>query len=140
MRLSARIMELKPQPSSTMTQKDLLQAASQLNTIDLEQFVSQITALYNQRKIVVQSAEKQLLLKVHRSLSPEVQQRWDALIEKRDDESLTTSEYEELLQLTEVVEDLNVQRMEALAQLATDRGVNLRTVMRQLNIIEPSYG
>ena len=133
-------MELKPQPSSTMTQKDLLQAASQLNTIDLEQFVSQITALYNQRKIVVQSAEKQLLLKVHRSLSPEVQQRWDALIEKRDDESLTTSEYEELLQLTEVVEDLNVQRMEALAQLATDRGVNLRTVMRQLNIIEPSYG
>ena len=123
-----------------MTQKDLLQAASQLNTIDLEQFVSQITALYNQRKIVVQSAEKQLLLKVHRSLSPEVQQRWDALIEKRDDESLTTSEYEELLQLTEVVEDLNVQRMEALAQLATDRGVNLRTVMRQLNIIEPSYG
>lgn len=133
-------MELKPQPSSTMTQKDLLQAASQLNTIDLEQFVSQITALYHQRKIVVQSAEKQLLVKVHRSLPPEVQQCWDALIEKRDDERLTTSEYEELLQLTEVVEDLNVQRVEALAQLATDRGVDLRTVMRQLNIPEPSYG
>ena len=123
-----------------MTQQDLLQAASQLNIVELEQFVSQITALYDQRQIVVQSDEAKLLFQVHRSLSPEIQNRWNTLIEKRDEEKLTPSEYEELLQLTEDVEGLDVQRLEALAQLAIDRGVDLRTVMRQLNIPEPSYG
>ena len=123
-----------------MTQQDLLQAASQLNTIELEQFVSQITALYHQRQTVMQSNEAKLLFRVYRSLSPEIQRRWNELIEKRDEESLTPSEYEELLKLTEDVEGLNVQRLEALAQLAIDRGVDLRTVMRQLNIPEPSYG
>ena len=123
-----------------MTQQDLLQAASQLNTVELEQFVSQITALYDQRQTVVQSDEAKLLFQVHRSLSPEIQRRWNELIEKRDEERLTPSEYEELLQLTEDVEGVNVQRLEALAQLAIDRGVDLRTVMHQLNIPEPSYG
>ena len=123
-----------------MTQQDLLQAASQLNTVELEQFVSQITALYDQRQTVMQSDEEKLLFKVHRSLSPEIQSRWNELIEKRDEECLTPSEYEELLNLTEDVEGLNVQRLEALAQLAIDRGVDLRTVMHQLNIPEPSYG
>jgi hypothetical protein len=122
-----------------MTQQDLLQAASQLNTRDLEQFVSQITDLYHQRQTSLQSDDQQLLIKVHRSLSPQVQQRWNELIEKRNDENLTSSEYDELLQLTEDVEELNVQRLEALTQLAVDRGVDLRTVMHQLNIPEPSY-
>ena len=87
----------------------------------------------------MQSNEAKLLFRVYRSLSPEIQRRWNELIEKRDEESLTPSEYEELLKLTEDVEGLNVQRLEALAQLAIDRGVDLRTVMRQLNIPEPSY-
>ena len=90
--------------------------------------------------MVMQSDEEKLLFKVHRSLSPEIQSRWNELIEKRDEECLTPSEYEELLNLTEDVEGLNVQRLEALAQLAIDRGVDLRTVMHQLNIPEPSYG
>jgi hypothetical protein len=80
------------------------------------------------------------LLQVDRNLSPETQQRWDELLEKRDDASLTTLEYEELLQLTEVIEDLNLQRMTVLSQLAQERGVDLRTMMRQLNLPEPFYG
>jgi uncharacterized protein YjgD (DUF1641 family) len=80
------------------------------------------------------------LLQVVRNLPPEIQQRWDELLEKRDDAILTTSEYEELLQLTEVVEELNLQRMTALSQLAQERGVDLRTMVQQLNLPEPFYG
>jgi hypothetical protein len=79
------------------------------------------------------------LLQADRKLSPETQQQWDELLEKRDDASLTTLEYEELLQLTEVVEDLHLQRMTALSQLAQERGVDLRTMMRLLNLPEPLY-
>jgi hypothetical protein len=80
------------------------------------------------------------LRQVDRNLSPETQQRWDELLEKRDDASLTTLEYEELLQLTEVIEDLNLQRMTVLSQLAQERGVDLRTMMQHLNLPQPFYG
>jgi hypothetical protein len=80
------------------------------------------------------------LRQVDRNLSPEIQQRWDELLEKRDDASLTTLEHEELLQLNEVIEDLNLQRMTALSQLAQARGVDLRTMMQQLNLPQPFYG
>jgi hypothetical protein len=80
------------------------------------------------------------LRQVDRNLSPEIQQRWDELLEKRDDASLTTLEHEKLLQLNEVIEDLNLQRMTALSQLAQARGVDLRTMMQQLNLPQPFYG
>jgi hypothetical protein len=123
-----------------MTQNDLLQAAIQLDMPELKDFVAQITAVYQTRQAVPGLDKAKLLSVVHRKLPSQTQQRWDELLEKRDDASLTTSEYEELLQLTEVVEDLNLQRMTALSQLAQERGVDLRTMMRQLNLPEPVYG
>jgi hypothetical protein len=123
-----------------MTQQDLLQAASQLNLQELREFAAQVAAIYQERQSGAATTEASLLAIVHRSLPPQTQQRWDELLEKRDAESLTTSEYEELLQLTKEVEDLNVQRIEAISQLAQARGVDLRTMMRQLNLPEPVYG
>jgi hypothetical protein len=123
-----------------MNQNDLLQAAIQLDMPELKDLVVQITAVYQTRQAVPGLDQAQFLSVVHRKLPPQTQQRWDELLEKRDDASLTTSEYEELLQLTEVVEDLNLQRMTALSQLAQERGVDLRTMMRQLNLPEPVYG
>jgi hypothetical protein len=123
-----------------MTQQDLLQAASQLGLQELREFSAQIAAIYQERQSAEATTEEPLLAIVHRSLPPQTQQRWDELLEKRDAESLTTSEYKELLQLTEEVEDLNVQRIEAISQLAQKRGVDLRTMMRQLNLPEPIYG
>jgi hypothetical protein len=119
-----------------MTQNDLLQAAIQLDMPELKDFVAQITAVYQTRQAVPGLDKAKLLSVVHRKLPSQTQQRWDELLEKRDDATLTTSEYEELLQLTEVVEDLNLQRMTALSQLAQERGVDLRTMMRQLNLPE----
>lgn len=123
-----------------MTQNDLLQAAIQLDMPELKDLVAQITAVYQTRQAVPGLDKAELLSLVHRNLPPQTQQRWDELLEKRDDTSLTTSEYEELLQLTEEVEELNLQRMTALSQLAQAKGVDLRTMMRQLNLPEPVYG
>jgi phosphotransacetylase len=123
-----------------MTQQDLLQAASQLNEQELKEFIAQITVIYQQRQTKQGLEDAQLVAVVQRSLPSQIQQRWDELIAKRDETLLTPTEYDELLQLTEQVEDFNVQRLEALSQLAQTRGVDLRTIMRQLNLPEPSYG
>jgi hypothetical protein len=123
-----------------MTQQDLLQATRQLNLQELGEFSAQVAAIYQERRSDAATTEAPLLSVVHRSLPQPTQQRWDELLAKRDDASLTPSEYEELLQLTDEVEDLNVQRMTAVSQLAQARGVDLRTMMRQLNLPEPVYG
>jgi hypothetical protein len=116
-----------------MTQQDLLQAVSQLSVQDLQDFVAKLTVICRQRQSEQTPDEAQLLSMVHRPLPLQTQQRWDELLQKRNDNRLTPSEYEELLQLTEVVEDLNVQRVEALSQWAQARKMDLRTVMGQLN-------
>ncbi len=122
-----------------MTQTDLLQAASQLPAQELEDFVMQITAIHRQRQACDRLPENTLLETIHQSLLPELQARWDELIRKRDEASLTSAEYDELLELTEQVEDLNVQRMTALSTLAQSRGLDMRSMMRELNLPEPSY-
>jgi hypothetical protein len=122
-----------------MTQSDLLQAASQLPEQELEDFVMQITAIHRQRKDSGRSTETTLLDTIHQSLSPELQIRWDELIRKRDEVSLTSTEYNELLELTAQVEELNLQRITALSTLAQSRGLDLRSMMRELNLPEPSY-
>jgi hypothetical protein len=123
-----------------MTQQDLLQATRQLTLQELKEYSAQVVAIYQERESAAVTTEAPLLDIVHRSLSPQTQQRWDELLAKRDDASLSAAEYEELLNLTDEVEDLNVQRMTALSQLAQARGVDLRTMMRQLNLPEPVYG
>jgi hypothetical protein len=122
-----------------MTQSDLLQAASQLPPQELEDFVAAITAIYRQKQTSARSPEEALVETIHRSLSPERQARWDELIRKRDEASLIPVEYDELLELTEQVEELNVQRITALSTLAQSRGLDLRSMMRELNLPEPSY-
>jgi hypothetical protein len=123
-----------------MTQQDLLQATRQLTLQELKEYSAQVVAIYQERESAAVTTEAPLLDVVHRSLPQPTQQRWDELLAKRDDASLSESEYEELLQLTDEVEALNVQRMTAVSQLAQARGVDLRTIMRQLNLPEPVYG
>jgi hypothetical protein len=69
---------------------------------------------------------------------PEVQARYDELIDKRRAESLTPEEYEELLRLTDHVETVGVKRIEALAALARLRGTSLKALMGELGIQMPS--
>lgn len=122
-----------------MIRNDLLQAASQLNIQELKEFLAQVTAIYRQRQAAESPSEEKLLEIIHRSLPCDLQVRWDELIGKRDNHCLTASEYDDLLQLTDQVEGLNVERIEALSALAQLRGLDLRSMMRTLNLKEPSY-
>ena len=96
-------------------------------------------AIYRQRQAAESPSEEKLLEIIHRSLPCDLQVRWDELIGKRDNHCLTVSEYDDLLQLTDQVEGLNVERIEALSALAQLRGLDLRSMMRTLNLKEPSY-
>jgi integrase len=117
---------------------ELLKAVAQLNAADLEQFARQVMYLAAQRRApVLPQAEANLLLKLNQSIpTPEMQGRCEILMEKRQAETLTPDEYEELLQLTEHFEALNAQRLEALVALARLRAVSLPMLMQDLGIQE----
>ena len=119
---------------------ELLKAVGRLSQPDLEQFVFQVIALRAQRQAPgLPRAESELLLKINEGVPPDIQTRYNELIAKRQAETLTPDEYEELLRLTQQVEKLEVRRVEYLAELARLRGTSLTALMENLGIRPPTY-
>jgi hypothetical protein len=117
----------------------LVQAAEQLSEVELRQFTEQMLALSARRTAPsVTQDEAELLLHINRRLPEDVQRRYDALIAKRDAETLGDAEHTELLRLTKDVEAFDVARVEALSKLAALRGITLSALMRQLEIASPA--
>jgi len=80
------------------------------------------------------AAESSLLQRINEGFSEEFWLRFRELREQLEAETLTEADREEFLRSNDAVEAKNVERMEALLQLARLRGTSLPEVMRQLGI------
>lgn len=119
---------------------ELLKMVEQLSSSDLEQFICRVFALHVQRKAPrLPNREFELLFKVNQNIPDDAQIRYDELIAKRQAETLTTDEYQQLLQLTEQFEQFEAARIETMAELAQLRQTSLTNVMIELNIQPPTY-
>jgi hypothetical protein len=124
----------------SLSTDELLKAVGQLNPSELEKFAFRVLALEAQRKAPsLPRAEADLLLKINQGVPPEVQERYDELIAKRRVESLTPDEYDELLRLTDQIENAEARRLEHLAELARLRKTSLTALMETLGIRIPAY-
>ncbi|MEG3937873.1 STAS/SEC14 domain-containing protein [Microcoleus sp. S36b_A3] len=114
---------------------DLLQAVQQLSQPELEQFIEQVLQLHAKNIAPsLPTQESELLLKINQGLPEELQHLYQALIDKRDRETLTESEYQQLLESTEQVEKYQAQRLEYLTQLAQIRQVSLTNLITQMGL------
>lgn len=128
------------QVETELSTDKLLKAVEQLSQPELERFAFQVIALRARRQVhSLPQAEAKLLLKINEGLPPEAQRRYDELVAKRRMESLTPDEYDELLRLTDQIENLEAHRMEYLAELARLRKVSLTDLMQSLDIRPPAY-
>ena len=128
------------QVETQLSTDKLLKAVGQLNQAELEQFVCQIIKLRAQRQVhVLSQGEAQLLLKINEGLPPKVQKRYDELIAKRREESLTPDEYDDLLRLSAENENMEARRMEYFVELARYRKVSLTDLMESMGIRSPAY-
>ena len=59
--------------------------------------------------------ETELLLKINQGLPLETQKRFNELVTKRQAETLTSDEHQELLHLTEQIENSDAERVKCLA-------------------------
>ncbi len=119
--------------------KQLLQVVEQMPQPDFEAFVTQVLMLRAQRQVPSLSlSESELILKINQSIPDSLQQRFNDLITKRHSLTLTDAEQAELIKLTDQIEDLDVKRIEYLAQLAQLRKRSLTEVMQDLDIQLPA--
>ncbi len=114
---------------------ELLRSVASLPAAELEQFVTRVLALRARLKApTIPDQEANLLRKINIGLSAIQQQRFADLNLKRQEETLTDEEHQELLVLIEEMEAKNVERIQSLSLLAQLRQVSLTTLMQNLGI------
>jgi len=123
-----------------MSIEELLDSAAQLDTPELEHFVSEVLALQAKRRAPHLSRDEAALLqKINQGLPPDVQQRYDELMAKLSEETITPNEHQELLAQIDKIEEADAERVQALAELAELRNVSITTLMDELGIHPPSH-
>ena len=128
------------QIEAQLTLGQLLKAVEQMPQPELDQFVDRIVAFRaGLRAPQLPRAESELLAKINQAVPRELQSRYDALVAKRRASTLTEAEHEELLRLTEQIEELDARRVEHLADLARLRKTTLRALLKDLGIKPRPY-
>jgi hypothetical protein len=123
------------QITSQVSTDELLHSVASLPAAELEQFVARVLALRARLKAPsIPEQEAKLLSRINAGLPAPQQQRFAELDQKRQDETLTANEHQELLALNDQMEQQNVERMQNLSKLAQLRQVPLTTLMQDLGI------
>jgi len=84
-------------------------------------------------------SEAALLQQINLGLSESDWQRYHALLDKRRAETLTAGERQELVSLSDRIEEANARRVSGLVELARIRDTPLETLMTDLGISMPKY-
>jgi hypothetical protein len=120
--------------------EELIKAANKLDETDLDQLLHQVVVLRARRKAKVLSAEEaQLLLKINQGIPADLRNCYQILCQKREAEALTDTEHDTLIQLSNQIEQIGAQRLEALGSLAQLRQVSLLDLMAALGIQPMTY-
>lgn len=120
---------------AAMSVDELLKAVDDLNATDVEQVFDRLLFVRARHRAPVATPEETVLLReINQGIPPELNDRYEILADKRDDETLTEAEYQELLTICEQIEWIGVRRVEALTKLATIRQVPLPQLMADLGI------
>jgi hypothetical protein len=123
-----------------MSLEELIKAAHQLNETDLDQLLHQVVVLRASRKApVLPEVESQLIQQINQGIPNDLNNQYRSLQQKRDTTTLTEAEHQTLTQLSEQVEQIGAQRLEALANLAQLRQTPLLDLMETLGIQPVTY-
>lgn len=118
-----------------LTANQLLSAADQLPDDQLEELVQQVAQLAAKRRAPsLPSGETELLRQINQQPDPHRVQRYQELRAKRENVLLDEAETQELLALSDWLEETHAERLQAVAGLAQLRGLSLNDMMTNLAI------
>ncbi len=114
---------------------DILNGISELDTKELEKFMTKLGHLIARRKVPSFSEQKSvLLMKINDAIPTTLQKRYEVLLSKNREETITPIEHQELRKIIDKIEIKNAERLEHLLELSRIRNVSLDEVMKQLHI------
>lgn len=120
---------------------DLLKVIAELNTNDLEKLASEVILLRaRQRSPSLSKKETELFLKLNAGLPLKIQKRFDELNQKRKTETLNPAEHEELINLTEIIEKSNTDRIFYMSKIANLRGISLSELIEKSEFLPIAHG
>src|SRR5438105_10743822 len=118
----------------------LLTAVKHLSAAELREFERNFAAWLGQngtnRRDEPDEEDLLAMIQQNSGLPKAKQRRLERLRRKRQSEHLAKREEKELQMLWQRVEQMNVERLRALAELARQRGTDVKTLMRDLGIAE----
>lgn len=115
--------------------EQLIQTVEQLDSTELEQLIAQAIRVQTKRKILSLPKDQSLLLQqITQCVPTHLQERYDLLIGKRQNNTLTDEEYQELVNLGEHIEAIDVKRLENLTELAKLRQISLNYVIEEFQL------
>ena len=114
---------------------ELLRAAEQMSDAELEDFTTGLQTLRARRRAPhLPARESELLEKINVTWPPEWQARFDALVARRQAETITPKELAELIGMTDQTEMFAAERLQAVVELAGLRGVTIDKMLHQLGM------
>jgi hypothetical protein len=118
-----------------LTTEDLLRALEQLDLLELEKVARHITRLRTHKSHELDPREAELLKTARQRRPRAFQNRYQHLMQQRQKEALTSTEYEELLRMTGEAEAFETQRIKALMELAEIRRTDIDSLMGELGLL-----
>jgi hypothetical protein len=121
--------------------QSLIGGFSEMPLHDLESFISGLNALVLRKRVAdIGKRDKALLLKINQTVLPELaMERYIFLQDKMEFESLSESEYQELLILVTQEEKIRNKRFKYLLELSQLRGISLSELMNNLGLNPLNY-
>ncbi len=110
--------------------EDLINGVSKMETPTLEKFMQTMGQILAIRKGTPSAEhEKEMLSKIENIIPAFVKRRYKQLHNKLQKESISETEHQELLQITDFMEERALERLRLMAELAALRKVSLKTIM-----------
>lgn len=123
-----------------LSPQDLRQALAQLDTLELDNLVSELLLIRAQRHAPLLPKEQSALLqKINQGLPSVQQERFTYLTFRRQAGTLTPDEHDELIRLNQKLEARTVERLQYLVELAQLRQIPLPQLLRELGLDKPNY-
>lgn len=123
---------------AVMSVDELLKAVDNLSEPDLENLLNRTLFVRARRRGPIATPEESTLLReINRGIPAELNNRYEILAAKREEETLMEFEYQELLDVADQIEVSGVKRLESLVKLAELRQVPLLQLMTDLGIQTP---
>jgi len=126
--------------AAQVSPEDFLRAIEEMPDQDLILVVTRALAVRAERAAPhLTTGESAVMARINAALSPSARARLEELTSKRKAETLTSEEYDELIRLTDDVEQIDAARARALTELAQLRHTTLESVMHDLGISRPGH-